>query len=42
MRTLAPENNIEPAMIIIAKNELGHTGDISIKFNIKTLFFLNN
>lgn len=38
-RLLDPENNVEPAKIIIAKNELGHTGDIELKFHNRTLYY---
>ncbi len=38
-RILDPENTVEPAKIIIAKNELGHTGDIELKFHNRTLYY---
>lgn len=41
-RTLDTENHVEQAKIIIAKNELGHTGDIELEFNNQTVFYYHN
>ena len=41
-RTLDPDNNVEPAKIIIAKNELGRTKDLFLTFYKNTICFTDS